>query len=155
MGSGQPETTDIQNTCPVFFVCAFLSVFRQVSGQVKQWYLGFNDATVRRPVVWTATASGFVYGANDSKCFRKPFLNWPAVCWSVSTAARCSGGCGSVRSGSNGKAMQDSKYIPQPYAASERRWTESKLAILALRPRAMHAKRGRDRVKGLAVGTML
>lgn len=56
----------IQNTWPVFFVCAFLSSFRQTSEHVTQWYLGFSDATVRRPVVCTATASGLVYGARDS-----------------------------------------------------------------------------------------
>ena len=81
---------NIQNKWPVCLVWDFLSVCRQDSEHVKQWYFGFSDATVRRPVVCAVTTSGLVYGARDTTCLRKPLLNCPAVWPSLRTVARCS-----------------------------------------------------------------
>lgn len=86
----QSKFIDLQNACPVAAVCSARLEPRHTSVQLKQWYFGLSDSTVRSPVVGTATVSVFENGASNLYCLQNASLNWPAVFSSLERIdARC------------------------------------------------------------------
>lgn len=142
------KVISLQNAWPVSVVCAWRSLSKQISGQLKQWDFGLRDSTVRRPVVWTATVSVFEWGANDLSLLRKAVLNWLAAFSSfMRKAARCS--CGGQQSREDSIDWD----IPQPNAASDSRFTESRLAIgndMAVVKRKKGEEMKRTKLRGMS-----